>query len=251
MKSLDRLRRLFEEQINVIPIAEDLIVFSIENYREEMEKRNFQSAVVDVDGLLMKFDLGDERPIPIPEEDIMPSETPLLVAFRKLIKKRRYFIEEDGVIAHIVTRTDLDKIPLRIGFFGMISLLETHLKTLIRNYLPNWEESISENRLKSAKDLYEWKKGRKEEIDLVQCLQFGDLGSIFSKNQRFKKFDDIYSRDRFVKMMNDVGQLRDALAHSQGNLGFTWEEIDHIIWFIRIIIDAEDQTFGDSAKPDA
>ena len=86
---------------------------------------------------------------------------------------------------------------------------------------------------------------------MVQCLQFGDLGSIFSKNQRFKKFDDSYSRDRFVKMMNDVGQLRDALAHSQGNLGFTWEEIDHIIWFIRIIIDAEDQTFGDSAKPDA
>jgi hypothetical protein len=121
--------------------------------------------------------------------------------------------------------------------------LETHLKELIRKYLPHWEQSISENRLNSARSLYEWKKGRKEEIDLVQCLQFGDLGSIFSKNKRFKKFDPEYSRDRFVKMMNDIGQLRDALAHSQGNLGFSWEEIDHIIRFIRIIIDAEDQVF--------
>jgi hypothetical protein len=43
--------------------------------------------------------------------------------------------------------------------------------------------------------------------------------------------------------MNDIGQLRDALAHSQGNLGFSWEEVDNIIRFIRIIIDAEDQVF--------
>ncbi|MCL6260086.1 hypothetical protein M3O96_13375 [Aquiflexum sp. TKW24L] len=243
MKSIDRLRLLFEEQINVMTIAENLMIFDQGNYREEMEKRNFQSAVVDVDGVLMKFDIGDELPIPIPEEDIMPSETPLLIAFRMLIGKRRYFIEEDGRVAHIVTRTDLDKIPLRLGFFGLISLLETHLKELIRKQLPHWEQSISENRLNSARSLYEWKKGRKEEIDLVQCLQFGDLGSIFSKNQRFKKFDPEYSRDRFVKMMNEIGQLRDALAHSQGNLGFSWEEIDHIIRFIRIIIDEEDQVF--------
>ena len=243
MNSLDRLRFLIEEQIKVMPIRENLLVCVQNSYREEMEKLNFQSAVVDVDGILMKFDIGDPSLVPIPAEDIMPSETPLLIAFRMLIDKRRYFIEEDGKIAHIVTRTDLDKIPLRIGFFGMISLLETHLKELIRKYLPHWEQSISENRLNSARSLYEWKKGRKEEIDLVQCLQFGDLGSIFSKNQRFKKFDPEYSRDRFVKMMNDIGQLRDALAHSQGNLGFSWEEIDTIIRFIRIIIDAEDQVF--------
>jgi hypothetical protein len=29
----------------------------------------------------------------------------------------------------------------------------------------------------------------------------------------------------------------------EGNLGFSWEEIDNIIRFIRIIIDAEDQVF--------
>lgn len=243
MKSLERLQLLFEEQINVLPIAETILVFDQRNYREEMEKRNFQTALLNVDGVLMKFDIGDESPIPIPQEDIMPSETPLLVAFRMLIEKRRYFIEEDGEIAYIVTNTDLDKIPLRIGFFGLISILETHLKELIRKYIPNWKDSISEKRFLSASSLYEWKKSREEEIDLVQCLQFGDLGSIFSKNQRFKKFDPEYSRDRFVKMMNDIGQLRDALAHSQGNLGFSWEEIDRIIRFTRVIIDAEDQVF--------
>ncbi len=244
MNSLDRLRLLFEEQINILPIAENLVIFEKENFREEMEKRNFHSAVINMDGELMKFDAGDEGPQMISEEDLMEASTPLLKAFRMLIMQRRFFIkDEDGNLSYIVTRTDLDKIPLRIGFFGLISLLETHLKDMIRKQLPQWEKSLTENRLSQARNLYEWKKARKEEIDLVQCLQFGDLGSIFSKNQRFKKFDASISRERFVQTMNNIGKLRDALAHSQSHLGFSWSEIDQMIVFIRSIIDREDPVF--------
>jgi hypothetical protein len=244
MNSLDRLRLLFEEQINVLPIAENLVIFEKENFKEEMERRNFHSAVVDVEGVMMKYDEGDDVLKPISQEDLMDANTPLLKAFRMLISQRRFFIkDEDGKLSYIVTRTDLDKIPLRIGFFGLISLLETHLKDMIRKQLPHWEESLTENRLSQARSLYEWKKGRKEEIDLVQCLQFGDLGSIFSKNQRFKKFDASLSRERFVQTMNNIGKLRDALAHSQSHLGFSWDEIDQMIGFIRSIIDREDPIF--------
>jgi hypothetical protein len=244
MNSVDRLRLLFEEQINVMPITENLELFDQSNYREEMEKRDFQSAIVNVDGKWMKYDVGDEKPSTLLEEDLMEANTPLLKAFRMLVEKRRYFIkDEEGIPAYIVTRTDLDKIPLRIGFFGVISIFETHLKDLIRKYLPNWEESLSKNRIDQARGLYEWKKDRKEDIDLVQCLQFGDLGSVFSKNQRFKKFDPSLSRDRFVQQMNAIGKLRDALAHSQSHLGFSWEEIDQMIIFVRSIIDREDPVF--------
>jgi hypothetical protein len=246
MNSVDRLRLLFEEQINVMPITENLILFDQHNYLEEMEKRNFHSAVVNVNGKWMKYDVGDEKPTPLIEEDLMEANTPLLKAFRMLVEKRRYFIkDEEGIPAYIVTRTDLDKIPLRIGFFGVISIFETHLKDLIRKYLPDWEESLSKNRIDQARSLYEWKKGRKEEIDMVQCLQFGDLGSVFSKKQRFKKFDPSLSRERFVQQMNAIGKLRDALAHSQSHLGFSWEEIDHMIIFVRSIIDREDPVFED------
>ncbi|WP_194976055.1 CBS domain-containing protein [Aquiflexum lacus] len=244
MNAIDRLRLLFEEQINVLPIAENLVIFEKENFKEEMERRNFHSAVVDVEGVMMKYDEGDDVLKPISQEDLMEANTPLLKAFRMLISQRRFFIkDEDGKLSYIVTRTDLDKIPLRIGFFGLISLLETHLKDMIRKQLPHWEESLTENRLSQARSLYEWKQARKEEIDLVQCLQFGDLGSIFSKNQRFKKFDPSLSRDRFVQTMNNIGQLRDALAHSQSHLGFSWDEIDQMIGFIRSIIDREDPIF--------
>ncbi|WP_291780741.1 hypothetical protein [Cecembia sp.] len=244
MNSMDRLRLLFEEQINVLPIAENLLLLDQSNFMEEMKKRNFHSAIVNVNGEWMKFDDGDAEPTPLQEVDWMEAHTPLLMAFRMLIQRRRYFIkDEEGNPAYIVTRTDLDKIPLRIGFFGLISLFETHMKELVRKHLPHWEESITENRVGQARNLYEWKKARGEEIDLVQCLQFGDLGSVFSKKQRFRKFEPDFSRDNWVDMMNNIGRLRDALAHSQSHLGFTWEEIDRMIIFIRGIIDREDPVF--------
>ncbi|TVP53919.1 MAG: hypothetical protein EA341_00525 [Mongoliibacter sp.] len=242
--SMDRLRLLFEEQITVMTIAENLKIFDLSSYQEEMAKLNFNTAVIFDQGKWLKYDKGDAQPSPVSQVDLMPENTPILTAFRLLLGKRKYFIpDESGKLSYIVTRTDLDKIPLRIGIFGLISVLETHLKDLVRHHIPNWQESLSENRLQQAISLYEWKKERKEEIDLVQCLQFGDLGSIFSKNQRFKKFDPDFSRDNWVDMMNAIGKLRDALAHSQLRLGFSWEEIDRILLFIRGIIDKENKIF--------
>jgi hypothetical protein len=241
---MERLRLLFEEQITVMTIAEDLRIFDLATYQEEMANCNFNTSVIFHKGEWLKYDKGDEQPNLITQEDLMTENTPILVAFRLLLEKRRFFIpDESGKLSYIVTRTDLDKIPLRIGIFGLISILETHLKDLVRQLVPNWQDSLSEKRLEQAINLYEWKKDRKEEIDLVQCLQFGDLGSIFSKNQRFKKFEPDFSRDNWVDMMNAIGRLRDALAHSQLRLGFSWEEIDRILLFIRRIIDAGDIDF--------
>lgn len=240
----DRLRLLFEEQVTVLTIAENLWVFTKENYQDEMARMNFHSAFIVEDGNFWKFDDGDERLTPVEEQDWMDLDTPLLTAFRMILQQRRFFIKnEEGEPAYIVTRTDLDKIAMRIGLFGLISLFETHMKDLIRNHIPTWEVSISANRLGQARSLYEWKKARKEEIDLVQCLQFGDLGSVFSKQQRFKVFFPDFSRDRWVDMLNAIGKLRDALAHSQSHLGFSWEEIDGMMVFIRGIIDREEIEF--------
>jgi hypothetical protein len=246
MTAFDRLRLLFEEQVTVLTIAENLWIFSKEHYQEQMEQLNFHAAFVIEDGKYFKYDAGDEGLSLVEDHDWMDLNTPLLVAFRMILQQRRYFIKnEEGEPAYIVTRTDLDKIAMRIGLFGLISLFETHMKDLIRTYISTWEEAISEKRLGQARSLYEWKKARKEEIDLVQCLQFGDLGTVFSKQQRFKVFFPDYSRDRWVDMLNALGKLRDALAHSQAHLGFSWEEIDEMIIFIRGIIDREGISFGE------
>ncbi|EIM77100.1 hypothetical protein A3SI_07329 [Nitritalea halalkaliphila LW7] len=239
LRPFDRLRLIFEEQLSVLTLAEPLLIFSLADYKEKMAQQGFHSAFMqDEAGIFWCFEAGDTAPRLVESTDWLAPETPLLSVFRLLQEKRRYFIrDEEGLPAYIVTRTDLDKMPMRLGIFGMISIFETYLKEKIRQEIADWQGSISAERLAAAQQLYAIKRAREEEIDLVQCLQFGDIGSIYSKQQRFRAFDQNLSRDRWVQQMNAIGKLRDALAHSQAHLGLSWPEIGTLIAFIRSVVD--------------
>lgn len=201
-----------------------------------MDDHNFQTGVIHTPKSVLKFDLGDKNPSPISPDEVFSPDTPLFEVFPFIAYNRRVFIGIESIITHIATRSDLDKIPVRLGLFGLISVLESVLKEIVRNNLPKWEESLSQERLDSARKLYQLKIARSEEIDLIQCLQLGDLGSIFSKNKRYKLFGPSLSRNVYDDRIRSVGKLRDALAHSQNILPFDWEEISEMIGFIKDIL---------------
>ena len=234
------LFRLFDTFIPVISIGEQLIVFTEHNYKKEMEKRNFQTAAIETYAGLSKYDVGTEGPSPIVDEDIMPAETPLLKAFDALAFKRRFFLKEGNQITHIVTQSDLDKIPMRLAMIGFISVWETFLRDLVKLEVPDWEQSLSQKRIQIARQLFELKTARNEEIDLIQCLQLADLGSIFSKKQRFKRFLPSSNREQYDETVRNIGKLRDALAHSQAIIPFSWKEIHLQLSFIRASITSKD-----------
>lgn len=239
MSVQNHLLHLFENYIPVMSIAEKLLVFQPHNYLQEMRKRNFQTAVIATDQALLKFDEGDPCPTLITNDDLLSADTPLMQAFEALLLKRRFFIQNGKDVDHIVTRSDLDKIPMKLALFGLVSVLETKFRELVKKEVPDWEHNLSKERLSAARELFQLKTARNEEIDLLQCLQLADLGSIFSKKQRFKKFDPNLSRDQFDDMLRKLGKLRDALAHSQQILPFPWPEIQEIILFIRKVIDSK------------
>ncbi len=224
---------LFDRYVPVLSIAEPTFPFQPNSYREAMAKKNFQTVLVQSDDGLQKFDIGDSNLSPISKADLMNANTPLVLAFEKLLSKRRFFIETEGTISHIVTQSDLDKIPMRLVVFGYISAWETFLRELIKHTIPAWRASLSEERLASAQELYQLKLRRNEEIDLIQCLQLADLGSIFSKQKRFKSLMPGASRDQYDAMVRNIGKLRDALAHSQPSLPFSWREIHTQLAFMR------------------
>jgi hypothetical protein len=236
------LRQLFENHIPVMSIAEKLLIFREDNYREEMRKRNFQSAVIASDKGLLKYDEGDVSPSPLTYADLLSNNTPLLRAFEALMSKRRFFIRNGDEVDHIVTQSDLDKIPMRLALFGLISALETNLRQLVKEEVPDWQQYLSQERLTAAHKLLLLKSARNEEIDLLQCLQLADLGSIFSKKRRYKKFDPCLSRDQYNSCFGKIGKLRDAVAHSQQILPFSWSEIHGLLVFIRKISESKNQT---------
>lgn len=236
MKEVHELFDFLQNHLRIKSIAEELILFTYENYRQEMVDRSFQTAVIQAQKGLMKFDLGDKNLSPISPDEVFSPDIPLFEVFPFIACNRRAFIGVGSTITHIATRSDLDKIPVRLGLFGLISVLESVLKEIVRKSLPHWEESLSRERLDSARKLYELKIARSEEIDLIQCLQLGDLGSIFSKNKRYKLFGPSLSRNVYDDRVRSIGKLRDALAHSQDILPFDWEEISAMIDFIRDIL---------------
>ncbi|SHM43204.1 hypothetical protein SAMN04488057_101434 [Cyclobacterium lianum] len=227
------LFRLFDSFIPVISIGEKVLLFSVCSYREEMVKRNFQTAVIDTPGGLLKYYKGCEGPAPLTDADIMSASTPLLEAFDKLVEQRRFFLKEGQQISHIVTQSDLDKIPMRLAMMGFISVWETYLRDLVKTDIPDWQQSLSARRMQDAQKLFALKSARNEEIDLIQCLQLADLGSIFSKKQGFKRFLPDGNREEYDNMVRKIGKLRDALAHSQAVLPFSWKEIHLLLAFIR------------------
>lgn len=236
MKEVQELFDFLQNHLRVKSIGEELVLFTSENYKQVMAHHNFQTAVITTPEGLMKFDLGNQQPTPISPEEVFPPETPLFEAFPHIARNRRVFIGIESKVTHIATRSDLDKIPIRLGLFGLISVLESVLREIVRSSLPEWEESLSEERLDSARTLYQLKTARSEEIDLIQCLQLGDLGSIFSKNKRYKIFGPSVSRKIYDDRIRNIGKLRDALAHSQDILPFDWEEIATMVGFIRQIL---------------
>lgn len=239
MKEVQELFDFLQNHLRVKSIAEELLLFSLDNYKSEMSRRNFQTAVIQTPDGFLKFDLGDNTPSPISPDEVFSADIPLFEVFPFIALNRRAFIGRNSKITHIATRSDLDKIPVRLGLFGLISVLESVLREIVRSSLPKWEASLSEERLDSAKKLYELKTARSEEIDLIQCLQLGDLGSIFSKNKRYKIFGASLSRNIYVDRMGNIGKLRDSLAHSQDILPFDWKEISTMIDFIKLILGKE------------
>ncbi len=143
------------------------------------------------------------------------------------------FVKVKRNITHLVARSDLDSIPVRIWLFGMINLFEIELRNQIELSGLNWEACLSAGRLEKANMLFLEKQRNNEEITLLGCLQLIDLGIIIQKqlrspDQLLVKFDNRKSADTIFKKIN---RLRDSLAHGQ-KIQMEWCEVYHLMQLI-------------------
>jgi len=129
------------------------------------------------------------------------------------------FVLSGNKIERIVTRADINKPPVRIYLFGIISLFEMHLNFWINYYYPdsNWELLISKKRLEEAKELYKTKKMNNQDLSLLEYLQYCDKRDILKKSEGFlEKFD--ISKKQFYTFVKHVENIRNELAHSQRSI---------------------------------
>lgn len=156
---------------------------------------------------------------PIDIRNIISDSTPISKLLGILLNESFAFVIVRDKVNGIVTRADINKPIVRIYLFGIISLFEMHINFWINEFYSNesWQEFIKVNRLTKAKDIFELRKGKNEDLSLLECIQLSDKKVILKSTTDFrKKFN--YSNEQIERLLKDVEKIRNELAHSQNSI---------------------------------
>ena len=86
-------------------------------------------------------------------------------------------------------------------------------------------KELSEARLEKARQLYEERGRRSQDVRLVDCLQLGDKMQILMRNEKAREDLGFASRKTGEKTVKDFQSLRNNLAHAQDIVTYDWDMI--------------------------
>lgn len=241
--SPQRLRRVFMENFSAADIAEPLASFDASMPAADvlavMTRRAYRVAGIRNEGTICGYvrqeELAEGRCAevvhPFEDGDVVPESATFPELVMQLDGRSWLFVNVLGQVGGIVTRTDLLKPPVRMWLFGMITIIEMGLTRLIESAHPDgsWRDYLSEGRIQKAEALLEERKRRKQDLGLLDCLQFSDRGQIVLRNDALRKQAGFVSRSRGEQTVKDLEALRNNLAHSQDIVACDWEIIVKLI----------------------
>lgn len=235
--TMDSMRRIFTEGFHARDIAEPLLsvdaAMPTRDLRPWMQQRDLRLVGVRCDGQMAGYVEFDDLPGATcgaalrPFEDPVADSTPLPDIVLRLSEASHLFVRVLGTVGGLITRHDLEKPPVRMWLFGMITLLEMRTTRLIEIHFPNetWRESLSASRIEKAEQLREERKRRGQNVGLIDCLQITDKGQIIAKNADLRDLTRFESRRQVEQTMKMLESLRNNLAHSQDIISCDWEII--------------------------
>lgn len=237
--SPDHLRRIFTENFSVSDIAEPLASFDADrpagDVRRVMDARRYELAGVRREGLVVGYVRREdvERSVcgdferSFSEAIVVPDTTSLPTAVMLLAETPRIFVTTFGRVGGICTRSDLQKPPVRMWLFGMVTIIEMGFVQAIETHLTGeaWHKYVSDARLEKAKTLLAERQRRNQDLNLLDCLQFSDKGQIVLRDEGLRKRLGFKSRRRGEETVKRLEALRNNLAHSQDIVNADWETI--------------------------
>ena len=252
-KSQD-LKDIFEQTITAKYIAESFRSFDADaddsKVRTFMEEHGYDVIGVrisgQIEGYSSKETLSDgtigANICKFDPTELVSDTTTLVEVFRMLRDKPRVYVTYSNAVVGIVTRGDLQKAPVRMWLFGLITLLEMQLLRLIRGCHPNeaWKDFIKKDpkkRLNKANRIFLKRKDKNVEIDLADCLEFCDKGEILLNSDEIKKRVDIESEQAVEILLNKAKDLRDDLAHAHDIVTGSWLEMADLVQDIESLLE--------------
>jgi hypothetical protein len=169
------------------------------------------------------------------------------------LKGRQYaFVSSGPSVEGIVTRADLNKPPVRVYLFGLVSLLEMHLAFWITDGYPSnsWEGKLKRVRLDAAKDVQRMRRRGSEEPALFECLQFCDKRDLVLGHPELPSKMGMGLGADALESLRQAESLRNDLAHSQRDLagGSSWEEVIGLVEWMETVVQVSDERVESRAE---
>lgn len=235
-----RLRRLFLEGFSAMDVAEPLVSFDDHSDARDVQQfmfdRDFDLVGIRrnglVDGYVRREDLtsgtcGHHCQPFTPDDDLVPDTANLIEVVKSLSINQQCFVTILNRVGAIVTLSDLEKPPMRMFLFGMITIGEMVLTEILRQRYADgsWQKLLSAQRIEKAQKLQEERARRGQNVDLIDCLQYGDKGWILTYDEDVRQALGQESRKAARQAIKEMEQLRNNLAHTQEIIPTGWARI--------------------------
>ena len=158
---------------------------------------------------------------------------------RVLIKLQYHdviFFKALGQVISYVTINDIQKAPVRMWLFGMVTVIEMFITQILKEKYDDslLATAISEGRFQKTKELQTERERRGQTVGLIDCLQLRDKIKILAKDQELRDKYDFSSKTQLRKTGKALEELRNNLAHAQTltNFELIWafaEKIDNVL----------------------
>jgi len=248
--SLADLRGIFDVRITASDIAEPFESFAQDHDANQarlvMEAKDFDVAGVKkngaVCGYVERVDLADgsvgDRAKSFDVSLIVTESTGLFKLLARLRDVPQLFVLDADHVSAIVTRADLQKAPVRLFLFGMVTLIEMHFLRIIRDHFENdsWK-SKARNYVEEAERIFASRRSRNQAIDLAECLNFSGKVTVVTNTKQLCRRTGFDSKESAQACLGRIVDLRNALAHGQDILLGLWPEIIDIVEDAEQILD--------------
>ena len=174
--------------------------------------------------------------------DTLGDSEPILTMVSRLKNRRWLFVVAKDTVNQIVTLADLQKAPVRMALFGLMSLLEMYLASMIRSCYASdaqIERLLEQKRLWSeAKKTYDNMKRRREQTDLVSSLMLPAKYHLVCSIASAPDFFAFRNREQATELFRQAVNLRNNLVHGHDLVeGTSWGKAIDVVENIRQVLD--------------
>ncbi len=225
----DKLMKRIEDSFTVSLIAQPMKVFQSDQHVEieqaARESRFSRIPFLDRnDGRLMVQGFDSKRgfaPVAaaraVTHEELIVDSTSIVDIIRLLAQQEYFFVLVRDRICMVVTRSDLNHLPVRTYLFSVLVPIGSLLAEWIRASAPNddFMHTLSESRQAEVSKLHAKRCKGDSDTSLLDCTTLTDKFNVVSKNPAMYQRLGFNSKSKFDDAWFSILRLRNRLHHGQ------------------------------------